>query len=319
MGFPSDIQEKALVACARSCCLCHKFCSFKIELHHIIQKADAGEDTFDNCIPLCLDCHADVKAYNLRHPKGKKYTESELKAHRDQWYQKNQNINQADSLLFESIHEMKKENKGTKRTTQNTENNHREGDGNDINSSGSVNYTFSSPEIFRKELEVQCDRIKNLNEEKQSAFDLGFKESLKATEREIEVIQLQIQILKKRIEIIEQGYEYWDKIEFLLACEANYMFDSWHSIGIVENGQFTANEETYIRIPQKTYKSLKPAINSMLFKEFLLCVAVEPHDDPDDFLGQWIEYYLFGSPPNINTSENDDLFLIDVWNDDGFE
>jgi 5-methylcytosine-specific restriction endonuclease McrA len=87
MGFPASVVEKALLWCGRHCCVCHKFCGVKIELHHIVAKADGGEDTFDNCIPLCFDCHADVMAYNPRHPKGRKYTGSELKAHRDRWYE----------------------------------------------------------------------------------------------------------------------------------------------------------------------------------------------------------------------------------------
>ncbi len=88
MGFGKTVTEDALVACGRHCCVCHKFCGTKIELHHIIQTKDDGEDTFDNCIPLCFDCHADVKSYNPKHPKGKKFTESELKRHRDNWYKK---------------------------------------------------------------------------------------------------------------------------------------------------------------------------------------------------------------------------------------
>jgi hypothetical protein len=88
MGFPSDIVERVLVACGRCCCICHKFCGTKIELHHIVQEADGGDNTFDNCIPLCLDCHAEVKAYNPHHPKGRKFTEGELVKHRDQWYSK---------------------------------------------------------------------------------------------------------------------------------------------------------------------------------------------------------------------------------------
>ena len=31
-----------------------------MELHHIKQVAYGGEDTFENCIPLCFDCHADM-------------------------------------------------------------------------------------------------------------------------------------------------------------------------------------------------------------------------------------------------------------------
>jgi len=86
-----------------------------MELHHIVQKADGGEDSFRNCIPLCFDCHADVKAYNPRHPKGRKYTDSELIRHRNRWYEKvknehlnivNSNCLDLDRKLFLKIREI---------------------------------------------------------------------------------------------------------------------------------------------------------------------------------------------------------------------
>ena len=119
MSFTSEVSEKALVNCGRCCCICHKFCGTKIELHHIIQKADGGDDSYDNCIPLCLDCHAEVKAYNPHHPKGRKYTESELKMHRDEWYKKrnetpsfqyNNEHRQIDKQLFEKLYKLLKTN-----------------------------------------------------------------------------------------------------------------------------------------------------------------------------------------------------------------
>ncbi len=91
MSFPESVAESALLNCGRHCCLCHKFCGTKIELHHIVHKADKGEDTYENCIPLCFDCHAEVIAYNPKHPKGRKYTETELRIHRDRWYEKVKN------------------------------------------------------------------------------------------------------------------------------------------------------------------------------------------------------------------------------------
>ena len=84
MGFSPEVAERALLACARHCCLCHKLCGSKIETHHILQ---GGGDTFENCIPLCFDCHAEVGAYNTLHPKGKKFSVTELQGHRDRWYQ----------------------------------------------------------------------------------------------------------------------------------------------------------------------------------------------------------------------------------------
>jgi len=86
VSFPIAVSERVLVTTGRHCALCHKFCGIKIELHHIKPSADGGLDSFENCIPLCFDCHADMRTYDFKHPKGKKYTESELIAHRDSWY-----------------------------------------------------------------------------------------------------------------------------------------------------------------------------------------------------------------------------------------
>lgn len=76
------------MACGRHCCICHKFCRTNIEVNHILQPNDGGNNSFENAIPLCFDCHADMRSYDHRHPKGTKYSESELRKHRDNWYEK---------------------------------------------------------------------------------------------------------------------------------------------------------------------------------------------------------------------------------------
>lgn len=86
MAFPQSVTDRALVACGRCCCICHNFCGAKMELHHIHQHADGGEDTFENCIPLCFNCHAEMGKVDPRHPKGKGYSQNELRMHRDNWY-----------------------------------------------------------------------------------------------------------------------------------------------------------------------------------------------------------------------------------------
>ena len=88
MGFTPKTVESVMLSCGRYCSVCHKFCGTKIETHHIKPKADGGDDSEENCIPLCFDCHADVGGYNDNHPKGRKFTVSELKQHRDFWYKK---------------------------------------------------------------------------------------------------------------------------------------------------------------------------------------------------------------------------------------
>ena len=115
MGFSLTIREKAFLDCSRSCCICHKFCGTKMELHHIVQKSQGGLDEYENCIPLCFDCHADAGSYNSEHPKGSKYSASEITKHRDRWYEKVRNGSlvvvhpeciELDRKLFLKIREM---------------------------------------------------------------------------------------------------------------------------------------------------------------------------------------------------------------------
>jgi hypothetical protein len=84
--FPPDVKEKAMVACGRRCCLCRKYCGVGMECHHITPEAVGGSGSYDNCIPLCFDCHAEVGHYTNSHPKGIKFSPNELQGHRDRWY-----------------------------------------------------------------------------------------------------------------------------------------------------------------------------------------------------------------------------------------
>ena len=87
MPFPQSIRIEALLACQRHCCLCHERKHTRLQCHHIVQSADGGADSFDNCIPLCPDCHSEVRAFNPRHPVGATpYHPAELLRRRDDWY-----------------------------------------------------------------------------------------------------------------------------------------------------------------------------------------------------------------------------------------
>lgn len=88
MAFSEEIKIKAMIACGRYCCVCHKFCGNNMEVHHIKARAEGGQDIYENAIPLCFDCHAEVRQYDSKHPKGIKFTEKELIMHRDEWYRK---------------------------------------------------------------------------------------------------------------------------------------------------------------------------------------------------------------------------------------
>ena len=88
MPFSQEVKTKAMVACGRFCVICHKFCGNNMEVHHIVAESDGGSNNFDNAIPLCFDCHAEVRQYDPKHPKGIRFTKDELIQHRDNWYKK---------------------------------------------------------------------------------------------------------------------------------------------------------------------------------------------------------------------------------------
>lgn len=85
MAFPEKEATEVLAQCHRRCCICHRFCGFKMELDHIVPKAEGGLETLDNAIPVCFECHAEIHAYNDKHPRGRKYRPDELRKHKEQW------------------------------------------------------------------------------------------------------------------------------------------------------------------------------------------------------------------------------------------
>ncbi|SKB65997.1 HNH endonuclease [Lachnospiraceae bacterium] len=92
MSSWSKVKEEVLVACKRYCCYCERYKGINIEVHHIVQRTDGGEDSFDNAIPLCFDCHSMIGSYNPKHPKGNKFSSGELKQIRDAFYVKVQDL-----------------------------------------------------------------------------------------------------------------------------------------------------------------------------------------------------------------------------------
>jgi hypothetical protein len=86
LGFPRTVRDQVLVDAARHCCICHRYKGVKVEVHHITPEASGGEDSYENAIALCFDCHTDAGHYNPKHPRGTKFSPSELRKARNKWF-----------------------------------------------------------------------------------------------------------------------------------------------------------------------------------------------------------------------------------------
>ena len=87
MAFKRSEADQLLADCHRRCCICHRFCGVKIELHHIDPSGSGGADSIENAVPVCFECHAEVQLYNDAHPRGRKFHAEELRIHKAQWLQ----------------------------------------------------------------------------------------------------------------------------------------------------------------------------------------------------------------------------------------
>jgi hypothetical protein len=81
--FTPDVAARLLAAARRHCCLCLRWCGQRIQIHHIVPEAQGGSGDYDNGIPVCLDCHAEIES---RSNMGRQFTSDELRLHREQWF-----------------------------------------------------------------------------------------------------------------------------------------------------------------------------------------------------------------------------------------
>jgi hypothetical protein len=53
-----------------------------MQIHHIDPNAAGGSGDYENGIPVCLDCHAEIESKSNM---GRSFSPEELKLHRDRW------------------------------------------------------------------------------------------------------------------------------------------------------------------------------------------------------------------------------------------
>ncbi len=81
MSVPEHLADEMLAKCARHCCICRRFEPLHLQVHHIVERSEGGDDTLDNIIAVCLTCHSDVHTQTKL---TRRFTVNELKQHREQ-------------------------------------------------------------------------------------------------------------------------------------------------------------------------------------------------------------------------------------------
>lgn len=82
MAFAENDVAQLLAECKRHCCVCWRWCGLRIQLHHIVPKAQDIPDEIGNAIAVCLDCHAEIESKSNM---GRHFTRAELLEHKRRW------------------------------------------------------------------------------------------------------------------------------------------------------------------------------------------------------------------------------------------
>jgi hypothetical protein len=75
-----ELVDKVMVKCGRRCCICRRFRPTKLQVHHIVERNQGGNNDEENLIVLCFTCHTDV---HTNVPFARRFTVEEQKGHRD--------------------------------------------------------------------------------------------------------------------------------------------------------------------------------------------------------------------------------------------
>jgi len=76
MSFDKKEAEQLLVDCGRRCCICGRM--HRVQVHHIVP----GNDSIENGIPLCPNCHDEAHTEYSPGRTTRTYTPDELRLHR---------------------------------------------------------------------------------------------------------------------------------------------------------------------------------------------------------------------------------------------
>jgi hypothetical protein len=79
-NIDQKVEAKLLVESRNTCCVCWR--SQEVQIHHILPISEGGDNSEDNLIVLCLNCHSQV---HTKKSMAKNYTQETLRLYKTTW------------------------------------------------------------------------------------------------------------------------------------------------------------------------------------------------------------------------------------------
>ncbi|GAI66538.1 unnamed protein product, partial [marine sediment metagenome] len=168
--------------------------------------------------------------------------------------------------------------------------------------------------IFKTELARIEEKINSLKKERKFAINhnVGLDGPILATTKEISLLQSEVSNLEKKINIVDQGFNFFEKYGFeraLDACGMVYGSETLaQDLGVIVFGF----KNTEIRVPIDIQEKYMSAVKLKIFDLFIIYWAFEPEEDKT-IAPRKVDYYLFGS---AGPETSIDIFLIGQWSTD---
>jgi len=177
-----------------------------------------------------------------------------------------------------------------------------------------LDYIVEDSKILETELAIIKKKIKYLKKEQKFAIQscIGLNGPALAATKEISLLQSKFDNLKKKINIIDRGFPFFEKFGFESALDACGMVYGYETLAQDLDVIVFGFKNTQIRVPIDIQKKYISAVKLKIFDLFVIYWAFEPEED-ETIAPRKVYYYLFGSTgPEISI----DIFLIDQWSTD---
>jgi len=174
-----------------------------------------------------------------------------------------------------------------------------------------LDYIVEDSKILKTELAIIKEKIKYLKKEQKSAIQscIGLNGPASAATKEISLLQSKVNNLRKKINIVDRGFPFFEKFGFESVLDACRMVYGYETLAQDLNVDVVGFKNTQIRIPIDIQKKYISAVKLKIFDLFVIYWAFEPEED-ETIAPRKVDYYLFGS---TGPETSIDIFLIGQW------